>query len=259
MNVQKMNVALEVKALSDREFDGHGSVFKNIDLGGDIVLPGAFKRSLAEHKEEGSLPQMFWMHDPSRVPGKWLDMSEDKKGLVVKGVLADTDLGNEIHTLLKMEAVRGLSIGYRTLDQDFDKDGNRLIKEAELWEVSIVSLPMNPKAQIQHVKSRLSARGEYVPTTEEMAELKRDTEIFLRGRGLSRKLSVYHAASIVEELFDDSAMLDDEDPSAKLAKEKSSATPDEIEVITGLSDFANRQVTYDLEKRFAKIFGSTAK
>lgn len=185
-------IPLEIKSLSDREFDGHGSIFKNIDLGGDIVMPGAFKRSLAEHKRAGSLPQMFWMHDPSRVPGKWLSMQEDKDGLAVKGVLAETDLGNEIHTLLKMEAVRGLSIGYRTLDQDFDRDGNRLIKEAELWEVSVVSLPMNPLAQVAHVKSRLSATGEYVPTVREF-------ERHLRDVGCSQKV----AKTLIAKLFED--------------------------------------------------------
>jgi HK97 family phage prohead protease len=188
-----LTIPLEIKSLSDREFEGHGSVFKNIDLGGDIVLPGAFKRSLAQHREAKSLPQMFWMHDPSRVPGKWLEMSEDKKGLAVRGVLADTDLGNEIHTLLKMEAVRGLSIGYVTRDQDFDKDGNRLIKEADLWEVSVVSLPMNPLAQVAHVKSRLSAVGEYVPTVREFERVLRDV-------GCSQKV----AKVLISKMFDDS-------------------------------------------------------
>jgi uncharacterized protein len=187
-----LTIPLEIKSLSDREFEGHGSVFKNIDLGGDIVLPGAFKRSLSQHREAKSLPQMFWMHDPSRVPGKWLDMHEDKKGLAVRGVLADTDLGNEIHTLLKMDAVRGLSIGYVTRDQDFDKDGNRLIKEAELWEVSVVSLPMNPLAQVAHVKSRLSAAGEYVPTVREFERVLRDV-------GCSQKV----AKILISKMFDD--------------------------------------------------------
>lgn len=174
MHKPNITIPLEVKGLNKREFDGHGSVFKNIDLGGDIVLPGAFKRSLAQHKSNGSLPAMFWMHDPGKVPGKWLDMHEDEKGLSVKGVLAPTPLGDEVHTLLKMEAVSGMSIGYRTVDQDYDADGNRLIKEAELWEVSVVSLPMNPLAQVVHVKSQLSERGEYVPSIREFESILRD-------------------------------------------------------------------------------------
>ena len=173
---------LEIKRLSEREFEGHGSVFKNVDLGGDVVMPGAFKRTLANHRKSNSLPQMFWMHDPSRVPGKWLSMSEDDNGLVVKGVLADTPLGDEIHTLLKMDAVKGLSICYSTTDQDFDNDGNRLLKEVELWEVSVVSLPMNPLAQVAHAKSQLSAIGEYVPTLKEF-------ERILREAGCSRTVA----------------------------------------------------------------------
>jgi HK97 family phage prohead protease len=174
--MQKPNITipLEVKGLKDREFDGHGSIFKNVDLGGDIVVPGAFKRSLAQHKDAGSLPAMFWMHDAGKVPGKWTDMHEDEKGLAVKGVLAPTPLGDEVHTLLKMEAVSGMSIGYRTLDHDYDSDGNRLIKEAELWEVSVVSLPMNPLAQVVHVKSQLSERGEFVPSVREFERILRD-------------------------------------------------------------------------------------
>lgn len=198
---QTLNVALEIKSLGAREFEGHGSVFGNVDLGGDIVMPGAFKRSLATHKKNGTLPQMFWMHRPDQVPGRWIEMEEDAKGLYVRGELADTQLGNELHTLLKMKAVRGQSIGYQTIESDWTKDGNRLLKEIDLWEVSLVSLAMNPLAQIEAVKSRLSANGEYVPT-------EREFERILRDAGCARKV----AATLVAKLYDpdsNSGMLDD--------------------------------------------------
>lgn len=167
MNHQTLNLSLEVKELDSREFEGHGSVFRNVDLGGDIVVPGAFKRSLAQHKASGSLPPMFWMHNPDQVPGVWKEMREDERGLFVKGELVDTQLGNEMRTLLQKKAVRGMSIGYRVTDIDFDDDGNRLLKEIDLWEVSIVSLAMNPLAQVTAAKSRLSHIGEYIPTPRE--------------------------------------------------------------------------------------------
>lgn len=169
-----LTTQLEIKSLGDREFEGHGSIFGNVDLGGDVVMPGAFKRSLKTYQEKGDLPLMFWMHDPSRVAGKWTEMYEDGDGLRVKGVLADTPLGNEIRTLLQMDAVKGLSIGYRTIKDDYDASGNRLLKELELWEVSVVSLPMNPLAQVAHAKSQLSANGEYVPTAREFEHALRD-------------------------------------------------------------------------------------
>jgi HK97 family phage prohead protease len=170
-----ITVPLEIKGLNSREFEGHGSVFNNTDYGGDIVMPGAFKRSLAQYRKSGTLPAMFWMHNSTKVPGKWLEMGEDKIGLSVKGVLAKTELGNETHELLTMKAVRGMSIGYQTVDQDYDKDGNRLLKEVDLWEVSVVSLAMNPLAQVTHIKTRLSERGEYVPSIREFESALRDT------------------------------------------------------------------------------------
>ena len=188
---QKISVSLEIKSLNSKEFEGYGSVFNNVDLGGDIIVRGAFKRSLAKHKSDGTLPQMFWMHKPDMVPGVWREMSEDSKGLYVRGELADTQLGNEIHTLLKMKAVRGLSIGYVPEDTDFDSDGNRLLKEVDLWEVSPVSLAMNPLAKIEAVKSRLSGNGEYVPTEREFEQL-------LRKAGCSKTVS----RTLVAKLFD---------------------------------------------------------
>ncbi len=197
---QFLTVPLEVKALNDGELEGHGSVFRNVDRGGDVVVPGAFKRSLAQHKKSGTLPQMFWMHDPSRVPGKWTDMAEDEYGLHVRGVLAETELGREMRTLAQMKAVRGLSIGYQVKDADYDADGNRLLKEIDLWEVSLVSLAMNPLARIEAAKARLSRDGEYVPTAREF-------ERTLRDAGYSRKI----AATLVGKVFDGA------DPSGMLA------------------------------------------
>jgi hypothetical protein len=188
---QHITVPLEIKALNDRELEGHGSVFGNVDLGGDIVMPGAFKRSLAAHRKAGTMPQMFWMHQPDQVPGAWREMSEDTTGLALKGELAPTQLGNEMRTLAQMKAVRGLSIGYQIKDADYDDDGNRLLKEIDLWEVSLVSLAMNPLAQVEAVKARLSSRGEYVPT-------EREFEQRLRIAGCSKTV----ARHIVAQIFD---------------------------------------------------------
>jgi len=214
-----LNISLDVKAVSGRNFEGHGSVFNNLDLGGDIVLPGAFSKSLAAHKSAGSMPQMFWMHKPDQVPGLWTEMKEDGQGLFVKGELVDTPLGNEMQTLLNRKAVRGLSIGYKVNEAIYDKDGAYLIKEVDLWEVSLVSLAMNPLAQVEAMKSRLSGEGEYVPT-------EREFEKILRDAGLSRKV----AATSVARLYGSESCgmldnLDAEDPEAvEILKSLNSAT-----------------------------------
>jgi len=194
-----LNFGLEIKALSDRQFEGHGSVFGNVDLGGDVVVRGAFKKSLADHKRNGTMPAMFWMHRPDAVPGVWKEMREDERGLYVKGELAATPLGDEMRTLLNMKAVRGLSIGFRIVDREWTDEGVRLIKEIDLWETSIVSLAMNPLAKVEAAKSRLSASGEYVPT-------EREFEKTLRDAGYSRSVAC-HLASKVFDAETDSGML----------------------------------------------------
>jgi len=194
--MEQKRVPLQIKSLNDREFEGYGSMFGNVDMGGDVVVRGAFKKSLRKYRDEGALPLMFWAHDPAQVPGMWTDMAEDSKGLYVKGALADTQLGNEVRTLLGMKAVRGLSIGF-SLSQngvDYDDNGVRMIKEADLWEVSVVSLPMNPRATVTHAKTRLSAAGEYVPTTHELSAVKRELESWFRCRGFSKAAANAYAS-----------------------------------------------------------------
>lgn len=254
MNPVRLTTSLEIKSLSNMQFEGHGAVFGNVDLGGDVILPGAFKRTLALHKAQDTLPAMFWMHDMSRIPGKWLDMVEDDKGLVTKGELAPTDLGKEVHTLLKMDAVRGLSIGYISKEFDYNTDGVRVIRDVDLLEVSIVSIPMNPKAQIQHVKSRLSAMGEYVPRDDEMAELKRECEHFLRTKGFSKKMACRYAANLFNGSGETPEPKSGHSETLEPNRELPGETPDEIEVNAGLSDFREKHLLYDMEKRFSRIF-----
>jgi HK97 family phage prohead protease len=196
--MQKMCVSLDVKSLREREFEGLGAMFRNRDLGGDIIVPGAFTKTLREPAFGEGIRPMLWMHKPDKVIGRWDSMSETDDGLYVKGALADTDLGNEIHTLLKMQAVRGLSIGYEAVDFNYDKKGNRLLKQIELHEVSVVSMPMNPLAQVVHVKSQLSAAGEYVPTIKEF-------ESILRDAGCSRNIAkqIAYKVRMLEDEGDD--------------------------------------------------------
>lgn len=247
METKTITIPLQIKTLNNREFSGYGSVFGNVDWGNDVVVKGAFSDTLAQHKAEGTLPMMFWQHDPSQVPGKWLSMSEDEHGLQVKGVLADTTLGNDIHTLLGMKAVSGMSIGYIPTDTEYNADGVRLIKQADLIETSIVSIPMNPKAQIVHAKARLSANGEYVPRDDELAQLKRDVEQFLRSKGFSKTLS----KTYVSNLFKVGEMPDE-------ANEKAGDEIGEMlisqEINAGAQSFRDRLLLQDLDKQFTRLF-----
>jgi len=150
-------VPFQFKALSDKGIEGYGSTFGNVDLGGDIVMPGAFSRSIATHRANGTRPKMLWNHDTSGLPiGVWEEFEEDSHGLYMKGTFADTEMGRDVRTLAKMKAIDSMSIGFVPVDAEFSKDGYLLLKEIDLWEVSPVNFPMNPKAVIEAVKSQFA-------------------------------------------------------------------------------------------------------
>lgn len=153
----RRTIPFQIKALSKGEFEGYGSTFGNVDLGGDVIVHGAFSKGLQAHAENGTQVKMLWNHRMSDLPiGVWTHIKEDEKGLWVKGQLADTTMGNDIRALMQLGAIDSMSIGFTVPEggMDFERGGIRLIKEIDLWEVSPVNFPMNPKAVIEGVKSQ---------------------------------------------------------------------------------------------------------
>ena len=179
--------ALSLKSVSDDGIiEGYGSVFGVRDSYSDIVAPGAFKASLAEHKAAGTMPAMLWQHDASAPIGVWTSMVEDQKGLAVVGQLAmDTTRGREAHALLKMRAINGLSIGFYSKEWKYDTENDvRTLTEVDLWETSLVTFPANSAARVTAVKS--------IETLESL----REVEMMLRDRGFSKTEAVALVAKI---------------------------------------------------------------
>jgi hypothetical protein len=137
----------------DMAFSGYGSVFNNTDQARDIIAPGAFNKTLAIHKANGTLPKLFFNHDAFSLPvGVWTAMEEDEHGLKCSGQFIDTAAGRDAYTAAKAGAVTGLSIGYFVIEFSI-KDGVRTILEAELLEVSVVTFPCNTAATVTDIKS----------------------------------------------------------------------------------------------------------
>jgi len=147
---------LETKALADPglvaaapyEFEGYASLFGVPDLGRDVVMPGAFARSLATRGAGGI--RMLWQHDPAEPVGRWLRIEEDRRGLRVRGLLNPAVArAREIAALLREGGVDGLSIGFRVVEAKRERSppSRRLIR-LDLWEISIVTFPMLPGARV---------------------------------------------------------------------------------------------------------------
>lgn len=183
--MDKLDFGLEVKQLTDEgTFEGYASIFGNVDDGGDKVMPGAFVGSLSRARQKGRKVKMLWDHNPAQPIGVWEDLAEDAKGLWGKGRLVlDVPKAREVHSLLKAGAVDGLSIGFRTLKSE--PEGNvRLLKEVDLWEVSIVTFPMNERTKVTAVKAAVSEDVmEKLRAGDRLTE--REFETLVKGLGLS--------------------------------------------------------------------------
>ncbi|WP_413871207.1 HK97 family phage prohead protease [Albidovulum sp.] len=152
--------------------EGYASLFGLADQGGDVVMPGAYGRSLKRLKAEGRAVRMLWQHDAGQPIGVWDEIAEDGRGLCVKGrILTEIGKGREAAALVAAGAIDGLSIGYRTVTAEKDAKGQRLLREVELWEVSLVTFPMLPEA-------RVSAKGD----TPEAAALRELAALFEEAR-----------------------------------------------------------------------------
>lgn len=136
-------VAIPISA--DGRFAGYASVFNRVDAGGDMVMPGAFARSLL--KRHGRVRLLF-QHDPKEPVGIWDTIAEDSHGLHVRGrLIGGVERADALRRLIENRALDGLSIGFRTV-RATREGGTRKLWQIDLFEISIVTFPMMEDARI---------------------------------------------------------------------------------------------------------------
>lgn len=197
-NVEELEIGYadyeaEIKAEAGEQedegsFEGYASIFGNKDLGNDVVVEGAFAKSISRRGAKGV--KMLYQHDAKQPIGVYDEIVEDDRGLRVKGRLAlGTQRGREVFELMKMGAIDGLSIGYKVDAKGYsydDRGKRRMLKEVDLMEISAVTFPMNPRARVQAVKSDRTVR---------------EWEEILRDAGdLSRQEAKVAAAAVAKSL-----------------------------------------------------------
>lgn len=181
MKSETLDIQAELKAYNgdDEEekgvFSGYGSIFGNKDLGNDVMVQGAFAKSIASKGPKGV--KLLYQHDAKEPIGVFDEIIEDRKGLRVKGRLAmGTQKGREVYELMKMGAIDGLSIGYRVSPKGamYDERGKkRMLKEVDLMEISAVTFPMNTRARVQAVKGEQRTVREWEETMRDACGLSR--------------------------------------------------------------------------------------
>jgi uncharacterized protein len=128
-------------------FAGYAAIFDRPDRGGDVVRSGAFERSL--RRRAGPVP-LLWQHKSGRPVGRIEYLKVDRRGLRVIARLSDGPAGRAAAAALREGKVAGLSFGYNV--RQAKGRAPRELTELDLIEISLVAVPMQPKARVHAVE-----------------------------------------------------------------------------------------------------------
>lgn len=201
------------------KFTGYASVFGNVDSGGDVILPGAFKEIVRTRSGHVLVLYQHSAYDPI---GK-ATVTQDSHGLLVDGELTLEDpVGARAYVQMKAGMLEGMSIGYdvRPGGSRTRQDGARELSDLRLWEASVVTWGMNDQARIEVVKSAMDCQNP------------RELEQLLRESLLLSNRKAKAAASVMWPILD-SPDASDARPEL-LTGEKAQALAAELQSITRL-------------------------
>lgn len=150
------------------EFEALVSVFGNVDHYGEVVMPGAFKATLADWKDRGDPIPVIWSHqwaNPFAHIGTLRSAEETEKGLLVKGFISPEEravnpTAAQVYSLLKTRRVTQFSFGFDVEDagegERSDADGQKSyvyeLRALKLHEVGPCLLGVNPDTELLGTK-----------------------------------------------------------------------------------------------------------
>lgn len=148
--VKYLNFDFKVLSVKDASqeciVEGYANT-KDKDRVGDVVLPSAFEASLPTYLKN---PVLLENHNWDRIAGVTKTAEVTDNGLFIRARISDTRM--DLKTQIREGCLSTFSIGYNELDADFDEASKtKIIKNLELLEISIVSVPANPQARFQEV------------------------------------------------------------------------------------------------------------
>ena len=151
------------------------------DRSGDVIVREAWER-------QGALdnfiknPIVLAFHDHTKPIGQVINYEVDDGGLVIEAEISP-DIDDSIYKLIKSSILRTFSVGFVLKDAEYiPKDDTFFIKDLELMEISVVSVPDNPDSTFNVAKSisneELSAlKQKYTKSTEDSSSTKESEEI----------------------------------------------------------------------------------
>ena len=124
---------------------------KDFDRAGDTIVPEAWSKGGLKSFEKN--PIILFNHDYNKPIGRATQMKVTDDGLEMKAKISKS-APDSVSQLVKEGILGAFSVGFRIKDADYLEETDGLkIKDAELFEVSVVSVPCNQAATFSLAKS----------------------------------------------------------------------------------------------------------
>lgn len=156
---QTKNISYSVKDVDEAKgiVTLYASAFGNVDSVGDIVMPGAFTKTITEGKNR---IMHLWQHDSYEPIGRPQSLIEDSKGLLVESFITTAKNG-DYRKLYAEGIINEHSIGYSVIKEESDhQKGVNYLKELKLYEYSSVTWGANSETPTIGMKSMIDITPE---------------------------------------------------------------------------------------------------
>lgn len=148
------------------------------DRHGDVVPTGVWEQGVKEYLKN---PVILAYHNHTMPVGKMVEHKVDEKGLWIKAKISDA--AGDVYKLIKKGILSAFSIGFRIKDAEYNAAAEVfLVKDLELHEISVVSVPANQNTLFNLSKSFESDeefslfKQQFAPGSESAKGLESSTE-----------------------------------------------------------------------------------
>jgi HK97 family phage prohead protease len=198
--------------IAEGEFKALVSVFGNKDSYGDIVVPGAFKDTLAAWDAKGDPIPVYWSHqmrDPDYCIGEVITAAETADGLEIHGrldIASTTSKAPQVYELMKSRRVTQFSFSYDVIDgawvEQKQADGSTdywyELRAVDLFEAGPTPIGANRATELLAVKTASERASRVVADIKAGRALSATTEATLRDTRTFLKTAITNLDSVLD-------------------------------------------------------------
>jgi HK97 family phage prohead protease len=185
---KELSFSVKKPKVDSRTISGYLAVFGNKDCQGDIIVKGAFAKSISDRgpdSKSGNKIAFLWQHDMKEPLGRMLTLKEDDYGLYFECELDDIDVAERALKQLESGTLDKFSIGFMYVWDKMEYDETLdafIIKELYLMEGSVVTLAANDATYYAGLKA-----DDRATVADELDE---DTERFIKGLSFPKQIEL---------------------------------------------------------------------